>query len=89
MAEKWMNTGSARGSATDLDAASKKIDKAEKSIDGLVNQLKAVWWGDDQKRFESKWTGGYKADLTDASKTLHAAAENIRSEATQQDKTSS
>ena len=89
MAEKWMNTSVGRSSASTLDEQAGKIDKAKSQIDDLVGQLKAVWWGDDQKRFESKWNGQYQSDLTQASKGLKKAAGTIRDNASEQDKTSS
>jgi uncharacterized protein YukE len=88
MAEKWMDTGVGRAQAGTLDEQAAKIKKAKASIDDLVGQLKQVWWGEDQKRFESKWNGQYAADLTKAATGLSKAADEIRTNAKEQDKVS-
>lgn len=74
--------------AGQLDEASTKIKKAQSDIDSAMGELKAVWFGDDANRYQSKWNSDYKAQLTQASKRLHAAAVQVRHEAAQQTKTS-
>ena len=88
MAELSMNTGTARTQAGVLDDSAQKIKKAKSEIDDLIGQLKSSWWGEDQKKFETKWNGAYAADLTRASTGLSKAADQIRTEAKQQDQTS-
>jgi uncharacterized protein YukE len=88
MAELSMNTSVGRTQAGVLDDQAAKIKKAKAEIDDLISQLKASWWGDDQKKFESKWTGQYAGDLTKAASGLAKTADEIRTEAKDQDKTS-
>lgn len=88
MAELSMQTGVARTQAGVLDDSAQKIKKAKTEIDDLIGQLKSSWWGEDQKKFETKWNGAYAADLTKASTGLSKAADQIRTEAKQQDQTS-
>jgi uncharacterized protein YukE len=88
MAELSMNTGVARAQAGVLDDSAQKIKKAKAEIDDLIGQLKGSWWGEDQKKFESKWNGQYGADLTKASTGLAKGADQIRTEAKQQDSAS-
>ena len=58
MAELSMNTGTARTQAGVLDDSAQKIKKAKSEIDDLIGQLKSSWWGEDQKKFETKWKPG-------------------------------
>jgi uncharacterized protein YukE len=88
MAELSMQTGVARTQAGVLDDSAQKIKKAKSEIDSLIGELKSSWWGDDQKKFDTKWNGQYAADLTKASTGLSKAADQIRTEAKQQDQTS-
>ena len=88
MAELSMQTGVARTQAGVLDDSAQKIKKAKSEIDDLIGQLKSSWWGEDQKKFETKWNGQYAADLTKAATGLTKAADQIRTEAKQQDQTS-
>ena len=88
MAELSMNTGVGRAQAGVLDDSAQKIKKAKSEIDDLIGQLKASWWGEDQKKFDTKWNGQYAADLTKAATGLSKAADQIRTEAKQQDQTS-
>ena len=88
MAELSMNTGTARTQAGLLDDSAQKIKKAKSEIDDLIGQLKSSWWGEDQKKFESRWNGQYASDLTKAASSLSRTADQIRTEAKQQDRTS-
>jgi uncharacterized protein YukE len=89
MAELSMQTGVARTQAGVLDDSAQKIKKAKGEIDSLIGELKGSWWGEDQKKFDTRWNGQYAADLTKASTGLTKAADQIRTEAKQQDQTSS
>lgn len=88
MAELWMDTPVGRAQAAVLDDQAAKIKKAKGEIDDLINQLKSCWWGEDQKKFESKWQGQYSGDLTKAATSLAKTADQIRTEAKAQDRTS-
>lgn len=88
MPELSMNTPVGRAQAAVLDQQAAKIKKAKSEIDDLINQLKTCWWGEDQKKFESRWNGQYASDLTKAATSLSRTADQIRSEAKQQDRTS-
>lgn len=88
MPELSMNTPVGRAQAAVLDDQAAKLKKAKSEIDDLINQLKTCWWGDDQKKFESKWNGQYSTDLTKAATSLAKTADHIRAEAKQQDRTS-
>jgi|EndMetStandDraft_9_1072997.scaffolds.fasta_scaffold730280_1 uncharacterized protein YukE len=83
-----MDPGLGRQQAAQLDEQSKKIKTAQADIDGLMNELRAVWIGDDQKRFDTKWQSEYSSQLKDAAKRLHKAAEQVRTDAAEQGKTS-
>jgi len=88
MPELSMNTGVARNQAQALDDAAQKIKAAKRDIDSAVNELKSSWWGPDQEQFAQKWNADHAQKLTTAAKNLTQAAQEVRTNAKQQDATS-
>ena len=81
-----MNTSLGRQQADQLEAQGKKIKAAQKDIDGLMNELRATWFGPDADRYQTKWNTDYSTQLEHAGSRLLKTAGQVCEQAREQDK---
>lgn len=81
---KGMNVEVCRSQAEVLDTQAERIKNVKVRIDGLIEELKQNWWGDDARDFAATWEGTHKPAIQKVHVSLKEVAQTIRTEAKQQ-----
>jgi uncharacterized protein YukE len=79
-----MNVEVCRAQAEILETQAQKIKTVKTTIDGLVEELKQNWWGQDARDFAGKWEGTHKPELQKVQTKLKNVVQTIRTEAKEQ-----
>lgn len=75
--------------AKEFSGKSQSLTQAQRLIDGAVNQLPRYWQGPDAQRFAAQWRGQHRGILSRTAGMLDETAEQLKTNATEQEKASS
>lgn len=78
-----------RALAKDFSGKSQSLTQAQRIIDGAVNQLPRYWKGQDAQRFAAQWRGQNRAIIARTAAMLDETAEQLKTNATEQEQASS
>lgn len=78
-----------RALAKEFSGKSHSLTQAQRIIDGAVSQLPRYWQGQDAQRFAAQWRGQNRAIITRTAAMLEETAEQLKTNATEQEQASS